>query len=182
MSEEFLCIQEVPTCRNRAGRSEARVELRVLRQRAEPGTSPDLLAAVSLGSTGQDWGSLREKVIGFSCRDFASYPDVVPVPILGPSLLFCGKPACWIRGSNPQDKVKPLPPSPPCWQGLQRCSPKVAVAVTRSLDGHLFAFLSGHAFSMSENGNSSANLRRNKITRLKRDCHKPPSLYLAPSM
>uniref|UniRef100_A0A7N5KG60 MYCBP associated protein n=1 Tax=Ailuropoda melanoleuca TaxID=9646 RepID=A0A7N5KG60_AILME len=36
--------------------------------------------------------------------DFASYPDVVPVPILGPSLLFCGKPACWIRGSNPQDK------------------------------------------------------------------------------
>lgn len=117
MSEEFLCIQEVPTCRNRAGRSEARVELRVLRQRAEPGTSPDLLAAVSLGSTGQDWGSLREKVIGFSCRDFASYPDVVPVPILGPSLLFCGKPACWIRGSNPQDKVKPLPPSPPLLAG-----------------------------------------------------------------
>ncbi|XP_008569045.1 PREDICTED: MYCBP-associated protein [Galeopterus variegatus] len=32
------------------------------------------------------------------------YPDVVPLPILGPSLLFCGKPACWIRGSNPQDK------------------------------------------------------------------------------
>ncbi|XP_059234514.1 MYCBP-associated protein isoform X1 [Mustela nigripes] len=36
--------------------------------------------------------------------DLASYPDVVPMPILGPSLLFCGKPACWIRGSNPQDK------------------------------------------------------------------------------
>ncbi|XP_024091393.3 MYCBP-associated protein isoform X5 [Pongo abelii] len=28
----------------------------------------------------------------------------VSMPILGPSLLFCGKPACWIRGSNPQDK------------------------------------------------------------------------------
>ncbi|XP_008516205.2 MYCBP-associated protein isoform X1 [Equus przewalskii] len=36
--------------------------------------------------------------------DLASYPDVVPMPILGPSLLFCGKPACWIRGRNPQDK------------------------------------------------------------------------------
>ncbi|XP_029068677.1 MYCBP-associated protein isoform X3 [Monodon monoceros] len=34
----------------------------------------------------------------------ANYPDVVPMPILGPSLLFCGKPACWIRGSNPEDK------------------------------------------------------------------------------
>uniref|UniRef100_A0A5F9CGL2 MYCBP associated protein n=1 Tax=Oryctolagus cuniculus TaxID=9986 RepID=A0A5F9CGL2_RABIT len=34
----------------------------------------------------------------------ASYPDAVSMPILGPSLLFCGKPACWIRGSNPQDK------------------------------------------------------------------------------
>ncbi|KAM5310429.1 MYCBP-associated protein isoform 2-T2 [Glossophaga mutica] len=32
------------------------------------------------------------------------YPDVVPMPVLGPSLLFCGKPACWIRGSNTQDK------------------------------------------------------------------------------
>ncbi|XP_039702249.1 MYCBP-associated protein [Pteropus medius] len=32
------------------------------------------------------------------------YPDTVPMPILGPSLLFCGKPACWIRSSNPQDK------------------------------------------------------------------------------
>ncbi|XP_063125649.1 MYCBP-associated protein isoform X3 [Rattus norvegicus] len=30
--------------------------------------------------------------------------DMVPMPILGPSLLFCGKPACWIRGSNPEDK------------------------------------------------------------------------------
>ncbi|KAG8507867.1 MYCBP-associated protein, partial [Galemys pyrenaicus] len=39
------------------------------------------------------------------CLDImANYPDVVPMPILGPSLLFCGKPACWIRGSNPQDK------------------------------------------------------------------------------
>ncbi|XP_043760114.1 MYCBP-associated protein isoform X2 [Cervus elaphus] len=34
----------------------------------------------------------------------ASYPDVVPMPVLGPSLLFCGKPACWIRGSNLEDK------------------------------------------------------------------------------
>uniref|UniRef100_A0A2K5EYG1 MYCBP associated protein n=1 Tax=Aotus nancymaae TaxID=37293 RepID=A0A2K5EYG1_AOTNA len=33
----------------------------------------------------------------------ASSSDV-PMPILGPSLLFCGQPACWIRGSNPQDK------------------------------------------------------------------------------
>ncbi|XP_023389274.1 MYCBP-associated protein [Pteropus vampyrus] len=32
------------------------------------------------------------------------YPDTAPMPILGPSLLFCGKPACWIRSSNPQDK------------------------------------------------------------------------------
>ncbi|XP_051058589.1 MYCBP-associated protein isoform X2 [Phodopus roborovskii] len=30
--------------------------------------------------------------------------DMVPMPILGPSLLFCGKPACWIRGSNEDDK------------------------------------------------------------------------------
>lgn len=30
--------------------------------------------------------------------------DMVPMPILGPSLLFCGKPACWVRGSNPEDK------------------------------------------------------------------------------
>ncbi|XP_051014287.1 MYCBP-associated protein [Acomys russatus] len=30
--------------------------------------------------------------------------DTVPMPILGPSLLFCGKPACWIRGSNPDEK------------------------------------------------------------------------------
>ncbi|XP_024429133.3 MYCBP-associated protein isoform X2 [Desmodus rotundus] len=32
------------------------------------------------------------------------YPDMVPMPVLGPSLLFCGKPACWIRGSNTQGK------------------------------------------------------------------------------
>uniref|UniRef100_G3VNG4 MYCBP associated protein n=1 Tax=Sarcophilus harrisii TaxID=9305 RepID=G3VNG4_SARHA len=25
-----------------------------------------------------------------------NYPDVVPMPFLGPSLLFCGKPACWL--------------------------------------------------------------------------------------
>uniref|UniRef100_A0A8C5NWA2 MYCBP associated protein n=1 Tax=Jaculus jaculus TaxID=51337 RepID=A0A8C5NWA2_JACJA len=33
-----------------------------------------------------------------------SIPEGVPMPVLGPSLLFCGKPACWIRGSNPEDK------------------------------------------------------------------------------
>ncbi|XP_026636360.1 MYCBP-associated protein isoform X1 [Microtus ochrogaster] len=33
-----------------------------------------------------------------------NFSDMVPMPILGPSLLFCGKPACWIRGSNPDDK------------------------------------------------------------------------------
>uniref|UniRef100_A0A2K6GYP6 MYCBP associated protein n=1 Tax=Propithecus coquereli TaxID=379532 RepID=A0A2K6GYP6_PROCO len=33
-----------------------------------------------------------------------TYPDVSSMPILGPSLLFCGKPACWIRDSNPRDK------------------------------------------------------------------------------
>uniref|UniRef100_A0A2K6T049 MYCBP associated protein n=1 Tax=Saimiri boliviensis boliviensis TaxID=39432 RepID=A0A2K6T049_SAIBB len=38
-----------------------------------------------------------------SLSSLASSSDV-PMPILGPSLLFCGKPACWIRGSNPQDK------------------------------------------------------------------------------
>lgn len=48
----------------------------------------------------------------------ASYPDVVPMPVLGPSLLFCGKPACWIRGSNSEDKVKLPSPSPTCWKGL----------------------------------------------------------------
>ncbi|XP_054441502.1 MYCBP-associated protein isoform X2 [Pteronotus mesoamericanus] len=35
------------------------------------------------------------------------YPDVVPMPVLGPSLLFCGKPASWTRGSNTQGK-KPV--------------------------------------------------------------------------
>ncbi|XP_075847162.1 MYCBP-associated protein isoform X3 [Microtus pennsylvanicus] len=33
-----------------------------------------------------------------------NFSDMVPMPILGPSLLFCGKPACWIRGRNPDDK------------------------------------------------------------------------------
>uniref|UniRef100_A0A8C0WJD6 MYCBP-associated protein n=1 Tax=Castor canadensis TaxID=51338 RepID=A0A8C0WJD6_CASCN len=33
-----------------------------------------------------------------------SYPDTASMPILGPSLLFCGKPAFWIRGSNPEGK------------------------------------------------------------------------------
>ncbi|KAM5273434.1 MYCBP-associated protein [Ctenodactylus gundi] len=40
-----------------------------------------------------------------ACQDLgANDPDIATLPILGPSLLFCGKPACWIRGSNPQDK------------------------------------------------------------------------------
>uniref|UniRef100_A0A5F8GVC4 MYCBP associated protein n=1 Tax=Monodelphis domestica TaxID=13616 RepID=A0A5F8GVC4_MONDO len=35
----------------------------------------------------------------------ADYPDVVPMPFLGPSLLFCGKPACWIdRSLLPDEK------------------------------------------------------------------------------
>ncbi|XP_078012189.1 MYCBP-associated protein [Phascolarctos cinereus] len=34
----------------------------------------------------------------------ADYPDVVPMPFLGPSLLFCGKPACWIDSSLPPGK------------------------------------------------------------------------------
>ncbi|KAM6175772.1 MYCBP-associated protein [Erethizon dorsatum] len=38
-------------------------------------------------------------------QDFwADHGDAAPMPILGPSLLFCGKPACWTRGCNPQDK------------------------------------------------------------------------------
>lgn len=58
-------------------------------------------------------------VIGFSCRDcLTHYPDVAPMPVLGPSLLFCGKPACWIRGSNTQDKVSRPAPSPVCRTGL----------------------------------------------------------------
>ncbi|EHB16494.1 MYCBP-associated protein, partial [Heterocephalus glaber] len=35
---------------------------------------------------------------------WAGHSDAAPMSILGPSLLFCGKPACWIRGRNPQDK------------------------------------------------------------------------------
>uniref|UniRef100_A0A4X2M3Q6 MYCBP associated protein n=1 Tax=Vombatus ursinus TaxID=29139 RepID=A0A4X2M3Q6_VOMUR len=34
----------------------------------------------------------------------ADYPDVVPMPFLGPSLLFCGKPACWIDSNLPPGK------------------------------------------------------------------------------
>ncbi|XP_023419618.2 MYCBP-associated protein isoform X1 [Cavia porcellus] len=38
-------------------------------------------------------------------QDFCpGHGDAAPMPILGPSLLFCGKPACWVRGHNPQDK------------------------------------------------------------------------------
>ncbi|XP_008046671.1 MYCBP-associated protein [Carlito syrichta] len=39
-----------------------------------------------------------------SLDPLSSSSDVTPMPVLGPSLLFCGKPACWIRGSNPEDK------------------------------------------------------------------------------
>ncbi|XP_033618876.1 MYCBP-associated protein isoform X3 [Fukomys damarensis] len=40
-----------------------------------------------------------------ACQDFWAGPgDAALMPILGPSLLFCGKPACWIRGRNSQDK------------------------------------------------------------------------------
>ncbi|CAK6438294.1 unnamed protein product [Pipistrellus nathusii] len=34
------------------------------------------------------------------------HSEEAPMPVLGPSLLFCGKPACWIRGNNSQDKQK----------------------------------------------------------------------------
>ncbi|XP_006889524.1 PREDICTED: MYCBP-associated protein [Elephantulus edwardii] len=36
--------------------------------------------------------------------DLMTSSSDVSMPILGPSLLFCGKRAFWIRGSNPQDK------------------------------------------------------------------------------
>lgn len=54
--------------------------------------------------------SPREKSLKSSSEDtvlldsLTNFSDMVPMPILGPSLLFCGKPACWIRGSNPDDK------------------------------------------------------------------------------
>uniref|UniRef100_A0A8C6G3V8 MYCBP associated protein n=1 Tax=Moschus moschiferus TaxID=68415 RepID=A0A8C6G3V8_MOSMO len=54
--------------------------------------------------------SLFERSLESSSEDtvhldlLANYPDVVPMPVLGPSLLFCGKPACWIRSSNSEDK------------------------------------------------------------------------------
>ena len=56
----------------------------------------------------------------------------------------------------------------------------MAVAVTRSLNILLFAFLSDLTFRMFENVNSNMNLSQNKVTSLKRECHKPPSLYLVP--
>nr|XP_048302893.1 MYCBP-associated protein isoform X4 [Myodes glareolus] len=54
--------------------------------------------------------SPREKSLRSSSEDtmfldsLTNFSDMAPLPILGPSLLFCGKPACWIRGSNPKDK------------------------------------------------------------------------------
>ncbi|XP_023599979.1 MYCBP-associated protein [Myotis lucifugus] len=51
------------------------------------------------------WQPRGKRTIGFPYSDLRThYPEAAPMPILGPSLLFCGKPACWIRGSNPQDK------------------------------------------------------------------------------
>ncbi|XP_048222441.1 MYCBP-associated protein isoform X2 [Perognathus longimembris pacificus] len=44
--------------------------------------------------------SSSEDTIGLlSC-----YPDLGPMPILGPSLMFCGKPAVWIKSNNPKGK------------------------------------------------------------------------------
>lgn len=64
------------------------------------------------------WQLRGKYVIGFSYRNaLTDYPGV-PLPILGPSLLFCGKPACWVRGSNAQDKVNLPSPSPICRMGL----------------------------------------------------------------
>ncbi|XP_055476022.1 MYCBP-associated protein isoform X2 [Psammomys obesus] len=46
-------------------------------------------------------GSSEDTVLPNSLTNLS---DMAPMPILGPSLLFCGKPACWIRGSNTEDK------------------------------------------------------------------------------
>lgn len=52
---------------------------------------------------------IKNRFVFFSYRDsLTNVSDMVPMPILGPSLLFCGKPACWIRGSNSEDKVNCL--------------------------------------------------------------------------
>lgn len=80
------------------------------------------------------WQPQGDYAIGFSYRDlFTNYPDAVPMPVLGPSLLFCGKPACWVRGSNPQDKVNPPSPSPTCWTGPPRVQSLGDCAITGSL-------------------------------------------------
>ncbi|KAF6095587.1 MYCBP associated protein [Phyllostomus discolor] len=60
--------------------------------------------------TAKDFTVLNERSQRSSSEDTVTldllthYPDVTPMPVLGPSLLFCGKPACWIRGCNTQDK------------------------------------------------------------------------------
>lgn len=101
------------------------------------------------------WQLQGKYVIGFSCRDVLThYPDMVPMPVLGPSLLFCGKPACWIRGSNTQGKVSLPAPSPVCWMGLPWVQAQGDWQSQRACR-LLLAFLSGHAFGMSENGNSN---------------------------
>ncbi|XP_012658377.2 MYCBP-associated protein [Otolemur garnettii] len=48
--------------------------------------------------------SVLERSQKSSSEDMCFCPNLASMPILGPSLLFCGKPACWIRGSNPEDK------------------------------------------------------------------------------
>ncbi|XP_060059696.1 MYCBP-associated protein isoform X2 [Erinaceus europaeus] len=50
----------------------------------------------------QNQESSSEDTISFDIK--TSQSDMASMPILGPSLLFCGKPACWIRGSTPEDK------------------------------------------------------------------------------
>lgn len=92
------------------------------------------------------------------------------MPILGPSLLFCGKPACWIRSSNPEDKVSLPSPSPTCWMSLPQVQSQGDCGSHKELAVSCLHFFkkSGHAFSMSANGNSNANLSQNKITRVKR--------------
>lgn len=71
--------------------------------------SLDFLTTVSIVSSGMRAQPSGKEIMGFSYRDsLTNFSDMAPMPILGPSLLFCGKPACWIRGSNPKDKVNCL--------------------------------------------------------------------------
>lgn len=72
----------------------------------------------------------RPRSLASPYRDICpGHGDAAPMPILGPSLLFCGKPACWVRGHNPQDKVEAFTVTPWGWGAVQS---KVTSAVTRS--------------------------------------------------